>query len=73
MRFVIVEWLDAYGPIDLEPGQSHGPKEARTAGWVHEDEPGHITLAPEVFDDLHRACTVIPRGCITRITEIEGA
>lgn len=70
MRLVLVEWVDACGPQDLETHEHLPPPVAHTVGWLVDNHEKYVTLCPEVFDDLWRACTTIPRGCILKITEV---
>ena len=72
-RLVAVEWVDAVGPCDLEAGQKLRPYVAYTVGWVYEDADEYLTVAGEIFkddEDTWRACTTIPKACITEVTDL---
>lgn len=70
MKLVLVEWVDACGPKDLATDELMPPPVAQTVGFMVYQNDDYVTLCPEVFDDLFRACTTIPRGCIKRITDL---
>ncbi len=73
MRLVLVEWVDAVGPKDLETDELLPPEVAQTVGFLLYSHEDYVTLCPEVFDDLFRACTSIPRACIKRITDLHSS
>ncbi len=70
MRLVLIEWEDAVGPQDLETDQLLPPPVAQSVGYLVYQDQQYVTLCPEVFSDLFRACTSIPRGCIRSITDL---
>jgi hypothetical protein len=74
MRLVLVEWWDAVGPADMEPGEKLPPLLAKTVGYLYEDAEDYITIAAEIFeaDSTFRACTTIPRCSITAIRQLRG-
>lgn len=56
--------------MDLETDERLPPPVAQTVGWLVDNDDNYITLCPEVFDDLWRACTTIPRGCIVDMRDL---
>lgn len=76
MRRVEISWLDAAFMLDedakdLISWKRHGGMRAKTIGYVLEDSDLCIIVAAEVFeDDTKRGLTVIPKGMITKITEL---
>lgn len=70
VRIVLVEWVDACGPADLHTNELLPPPVAQTVGWLVYNSPEYVTVAAEVFPDLYRACTTIPRGCIVRMRDL---
>ncbi|GMV07373.1 MAG: hypothetical protein AMXMBFR53_36480 [Gemmatimonadota bacterium] len=71
---VVLTWLDAVGPVDLDEGDTLEPITVETVGWVWETAPGHVTLAPERFDDGRvRSATTVPLGMILHVEAVARA
>ena len=74
---VVIEWVDAVGPLDLDPSDRLPLEPMRTCGWVREVTATYVTLHPEeyVAQPGHvRAATSIGLSYITstRIVEPVG-
>lgn len=76
-RMVEVHWLDAAFMLDeesdeMETWKQHGGARAKTIGYMVEDRPNCVIVANEVFEDgTKRGFTVIPRGMISFIKELQ--
>ena len=65
---VVVSWLDARGPADLDVGETLDIGRAHTVGQVHEITEEKLCVAAEWFDDgSHRDATAIPRISIVNV------
>lgn len=66
MKIVEVHWVDAYKCDEhFEEDDTFEPMNARTVGYLHEDEDTHVTLAHEWFPgESRRGRTIIPRGMV---------
>ena len=67
---VVVYWLDAVGPADLEEGERLPLEPMRTCGWVREVTPQYVTLHPEEYEAQKgrvRAATTIGIGYIVAV------
>ena len=66
---VIVHWLDAVGPGDLDAGETLDIGRAHTVGMVREITDEKLVVASEWFDDgTIRDATAIP---LISVVEIE--
>ncbi len=65
---MLVHWLDAVGPADLDVGEELAIGEAHTLGRVRSVSDEKLVVAGEWFDDgTQRAVTAIPRISITGV------